>query len=52
MKNLPLLLIALTFMLSSCNNDDEITLPKKTKGTTCYLLATAFSNPTQTISMS
>jgi len=30
MKNLPLLLIAITFILSSCNNEDEITQPQET----------------------
>ena len=38
MKNLPLLLIALTFMLSSCNNDDEITLPQETQGYNMLLI--------------
>ena len=45
MKNLPLLLIALTFMLSSCNNDDEITLPQETQGYNMLLIGNSFFKP-------
>ena len=46
MKNLPLLLlIALTFMLSSCNNDDEITLPQETQGYNMLLIGNSFFRP-------
>ena len=52
MKNLPLLLITLTFMLSSCNSDDEITQPQETQGYNMLLIGNSFSNPMQTILMS
>jgi len=52
MKNLPLLLITLTFMLSSCNSDDEITQPQENQGYNMLLIGTVFSNPMQTILMS
>ena len=46
MKNLPLLLlIALTFMLSSCNNQDEITLPQETQGYNMLLIGNSFFKP-------
>lgn len=46
MKNLPLLLlIALTLMLSSCNNDDEITLPQETQGYNMLLIGNSFFKP-------
>lgn len=46
MKNFPLLLlIALTFMLSSCNNDDEITLPQETQGYSMLLIGNSFFKP-------
>ena len=46
MKNFPLLLlIALTFMLSSCNNDDEITLPQETQGYNMLLIGNSFFKP-------
>ena len=46
MKNLPLLLlIALTLMLSSCNNDDEITLPQETQGYSMLLIGNSFFKP-------
>ena len=45
MKNLPLLLIALTLMLSSCNNDDEITLPQETQGYNMLLIGNSFFRP-------
>jgi len=45
MKNLPLLLIALTFMLSSCNNDDEITLPQENQGYNMLLIGNSFFKP-------
>ena len=46
MKNLPLLLlIALTFMLSSCNNQDEITLPQETQGYSMLLIGNSFFKP-------
>ena len=45
MKNLPLRLIALTFMLSSCNNDDEITLPQETQGYNMLLIGNSFFKP-------
>ncbi len=46
MKNFPLLLlIALTFMLSSCNNGDEITLPQETQGYNMLLIGNSFFKP-------
>ena len=46
MKNFPLLLlIALTFMLSSCNNQDEITLPQETQGYNMLLIGNSFFKP-------
>jgi len=51
MKNLHLLLISLTFILSSCNNEDEIKQPQETQGYNMLLIGNSFLNPTQTISM-
>jgi len=45
MKNLPLLLITLTFMLSSCNSDDEITQPQETQGYNMLLIGNSFFKP-------
>ena len=45
MKNLPLLLISLTFILSSCNIEDEITQPLENQGYNMLLIGNSFFKP-------
>ena len=45
MKNLPLLFISLTFILSSCNNEDKITQPQETQGFNMLLIGNSFFKP-------
>jgi hypothetical protein len=45
MKNLPLLFISLTFILSSCNNEDKITQPQETQGFNMLLIGNSFFRP-------
>ena len=45
MKNLPLLLITLIFIVTSCSNQDESILPTETQGYKMLLIGNSFFKP-------